>query len=64
VYPATHGEEINAQVLRDLMMPDVSGYAVVEAIQRSGVTSRMSITFVTAKSVTGEDRSELRNASE
>ena len=51
-------------VLLDLMMPDINGFAVVEALQRNTVTARIPIIIVTAKSITADDRSELRNASE
>ncbi len=51
-------------VLLDLMMPDINGFAVVEALQRNSVTSRIPIIIVTAKSITAQDRSELSKASE
>jgi PAS domain S-box-containing protein len=51
-------------ILLDLMMPDISGFAVVEALQRDLTTSNIPIVIVTAKSITAEDRSALANTSE
>jgi PAS domain S-box-containing protein len=51
-------------ILLDLMMPDISGFAVVEALQRDLTTSNIPIVIVTAKSITVDDRSALANSSE
>ena len=51
-------------ILLDLMMPDISGFAVVEALQRDLTTSHIPIVIVTAKSITADDRSALANTSE
>ncbi len=50
-------------ILLDLMMPDINGFAVVEALQRNRVTARIPIIIVTAKLITAQDRSQLNNAS-
>jgi PAS domain S-box-containing protein len=51
-------------ILLDLLMPDVGGLAVVEALQRSNLTDRIPIIVVTAKEVTAQDRNELSSASD
>jgi len=50
-------------ILLDLMMPDISGFAVVEALQRDSSTANIPIVIVTAKSITADDRSALANNS-
>jgi CheY-like chemotaxis protein len=49
-------------VLLDLMMPDVNGFDVVAALQRDAATSHIPILIVTAKQVTQQDRSLLRDS--
>jgi PAS domain S-box-containing protein len=51
-------------ILLDLMMPDISGFAVVEALQRDLTTASIPIVIVTAKSITADDRSALVNSSD
>ena len=46
-------------IVLDLMMPDVSGFDVVEALRIDPDTARIPILVVTAKQVTAEDRSKL-----
>jgi CheY-like chemotaxis protein len=46
-------------ILLDLMMPEVSGFEVVEALQRNPETVAIPILVVTAKQITGEDRAQL-----
>jgi DNA-binding response OmpR family regulator len=46
-------------ILLDLMMPDVSGFEVVEALQRNTDTARIPILVVTAKQITALDRAAL-----
>lgn len=46
-------------VIVDLMMPDVSGFEVVEAIRRDREMSRVPILVHTAKNLTAEDRQRL-----
>lgn len=48
-------------ILLDLMMPEVSGFDVVEALQRSTDTARIPILVVTAKQITGLDRAAFNN---
>ncbi len=51
-------------ILLDLMMPELSGFAVVEALQRDKATAAIPIVIVTAKDVTAQDRSALRDRSD
>jgi PAS domain S-box-containing protein len=46
-------------ILLDLMMPEVSGFDVVEALQRNTDTARIPILVVTAKQITALDRAAL-----
>jgi PAS domain S-box-containing protein len=46
-------------ILLDLMMPDVNGFDVVEALQRDVDTALIPILVVTAKQITTLDRMEL-----
>ena len=48
-------------ILLDLMMPDVSGFDVVKALQRNIATARIPILVVTAKQVTALDRAALNS---
>jgi CheY-like chemotaxis protein len=43
----------------DLMMPEVNGFDVVEALKEDGDTARIPILVVTAKRITEEDRAKL-----
>jgi CheY-like chemotaxis protein len=46
-------------ILLDLMMPEVSGFEVAEALQQRPETARIPILVVTAKQVTPRDRAKL-----
>jgi PAS domain S-box-containing protein len=46
-------------ILLDLMMPEVNGFDVVEALQRHVSTAKIPILVVTAKQITVEDRRAL-----
>ncbi len=46
-------------IFLDLMMPEVSGFDVVDALQRNSETARIPILVVTAKQITALDRSTL-----
>jgi PAS domain S-box-containing protein len=46
-------------VLLDLMMPDVTGFDVVEALQHDPMTAAIPVLVVTAKQITARDRSTL-----
>jgi PAS domain S-box-containing protein len=46
-------------IVLDLMMPDVTGFDVVEALQHNPDTARIPILVVTAKPITAEDRARL-----
>jgi CheY-like chemotaxis protein len=48
-------------ILLDLMMPEVSGFDVVEALQRDTDTARIPILVVTAKQITVQDRATLNS---
>jgi PAS domain S-box-containing protein len=50
-------------ILLDLVMPDISGLAVLESLQRTRVTAEIPIIIVTAKSITAQDRAQLNSAS-
>ncbi len=51
-------------ILLDLMMPDVNGFDVVEALQRKPETASIPILIVTAKQITVEDRALLAGHSD
>jgi CheY-like chemotaxis protein len=46
-------------VLLDLMMPDVSGFDVVEALRSDHTTSKTPIMVLTAKDLTEADKRQL-----
>jgi CheY-like chemotaxis protein len=46
-------------IVLDLLMPDVNGFDVVEALQQTPATARIPIMVVTAKRLTAEDRAKL-----
>jgi CheY-like chemotaxis protein len=46
-------------ILLDLMMPEVTGFEVVEVLQRHADTARIPIIIVTAKQMTPQDLSQL-----
>ena len=48
-------------ILLDLMMPDVSGFDVVEALQANASTATIPIVVVTAKIITEMDRAALNS---
>jgi CheY-like chemotaxis protein len=48
-------------ILLDLMMPDVNGFEVVEALQRDIHTASIPILIVTAKQITEQDRMLLNS---
>ena len=48
-------------ILLDLMMPEMSGFDVVEALQRDVETARIPILVVSAKQITAADRAELNS---
>jgi signal transduction histidine kinase/CheY-like chemotaxis protein len=51
-------------ILLDLMMPEVSGFDVVDALQRDPETARIPILVVTAKRITAIDREALSKHSD
>jgi CheY-like chemotaxis protein len=51
--------ELPDLVVLDLMMPDVNGFDVVEALQQQPDTAHIPILVVTAKQVSIEDRAKL-----
>ncbi len=51
--------ELPDLIVLDLLMPDVNGFDVVEALKLRPDTGRIPILVVTAKDVTGEDRAKL-----
>jgi CheY-like chemotaxis protein len=46
-------------IVLDLMMPEVNGFDVVEALRKDADTAGIPIIVVTAKDVTPEDRTKL-----
>ena len=52
-------EELPDLIVLDLMMPEVSGFDVVEALSARPNTARIPILIVTAKRITPEDRDRL-----
>jgi CheY-like chemotaxis protein len=46
-------------ILLDLMMPEVNGFEVADALQRNPDTARIPILVVTAKQITPDDRAQL-----
>jgi len=51
--------ELPDLIVLDLMMPEVSGFAVVEALHQDPDTAGIPILVVTAKQITSEDRAKL-----
>jgi CheY-like chemotaxis protein len=51
--------ELPDLIVLDLLMPDVNGFEVVEALKLQADTGRIPILVVTAKDVTDEDRAKL-----
>jgi PAS domain S-box-containing protein len=56
--------ELPDLLVLDLMMPDVSGFDVVEALKDNAETARIPILVVTAKQITEEDRMKLNGSVE
>ena len=55
----TARRELPDLIVLDLMMPDVNGFDVVEALHEQPDTARIPILVVTAKQITAEDRAKL-----
>jgi CheY-like chemotaxis protein len=55
----TARRELPDLIVLDLMMPDVNGFDVVEALKTNPDTARIPILVVTAKRITLEDRTTL-----
>ena len=51
--------ELPDLIVLDLMMPEVNGFDVVEALQASPDTARIPILVVTAKEITSQDRVKM-----
>jgi len=56
---ALAGEVRPDLILLDLMMPDMSGFEVVEALQHNAGTASIPVLVVTSKDLTAEDRAAL-----
>jgi CheY-like chemotaxis protein len=52
-------QELPDVIVLDLMMPEMNGFEVVEALQLSPETARIPILVVTAKQITADDRTKL-----
>jgi CheY-like chemotaxis protein len=46
-------------ILLDLMMPEIDGFAVLEAVKSNPATHDIPVIVVTAKEITAEDRERL-----
>jgi CheY-like chemotaxis protein len=55
----TARRELPDVIVLDLMMPEVNGFDVVEALKEHPETARIPILVVTAKQITAEDRARL-----
>jgi PAS domain S-box-containing protein len=55
-------QELPDVIVLDLMMPDVSGFDVVEALSEQPDTGRIPILIVTAKEITSQDRTKLNGS--
>ena len=51
--------ELPYLIVLDLMMPDVNGFDVVEALKKRPDTAEIPVLVVTAKRITPEDRAKL-----
>jgi CheY-like chemotaxis protein len=58
---ATARREPPDLIVLDLIMPEVNGFDVVEALKSRPDTNRIPILVVTAKEITGEDRATLND---
>ncbi len=56
---ATARRELPDLIVLDLMMPEVNGFDVVDALHRDSETNRIPILVVTAKQLTADDRNRL-----
>jgi PAS domain S-box-containing protein len=52
-------QELPDVIVLDLMMPEVNGFDVVEALSEQPDTARIPVLVVTAKQITAEDRTKL-----
>jgi CheY-like chemotaxis protein len=55
----TARKELPDLIVLDLMMPDVNGFDVVEALKDDPRTARIPMLVVTAKQITMDDRARL-----
>lgn len=55
----TARRELPDLIVLDLMMPEVNGFDVVEALKHDLATATIPIIILTAKQITGEDRARL-----
>jgi PAS domain S-box-containing protein len=53
-------QELPDLIVLDLIMPGLSGFDVVEALNKNTATSRIPILVITAKQINAEDRARLR----
>jgi signal transduction histidine kinase/CheY-like chemotaxis protein len=58
----TTRRELPDLIVLDLMMPEVNGFDVVEALKEQPDTARIPVLIVTAKQVTSDDRAKLRGS--
>jgi len=55
-------KELPDVIVLDLMMPEVNGFHVVEALSTAPDTARIPILVVTAKQITADDRAQLNGS--
>jgi PAS domain S-box-containing protein len=55
----TARQELPDLIVLDLMMPDVNGFDVIEALQTHPDTARIPVVVATSKEITAEDRTKL-----
>lgn len=54
-------ETVPAAVILDLMMPEIDGFQVLQQIRSTAATVDLPVLVLTAKELTGEERSQLSN---
>ena len=55
-------QELPDVIVLDLLMPDVNGFEVVDALSQQPDTARIPILVVTAKQLTADDRAQLQGS--
>jgi threonine synthase len=53
-------QELPDLIILDLMMPEMDGFAVLDALKQTAQTAQIPVIVVTAKELTGDEKSRLR----